>query len=103
MSVSHLRAFSLKGIKMVLAYILGKVETGNEMEVLNALKNAEQVKRASLTYGTYDLCIETQLRTMEELDDFIFNVIRKIPGITDTVTLVASKTVSREVKSSDFF
>jgi DNA-binding Lrp family transcriptional regulator len=81
---------------MVLVYILGKVETGNEIEVLNALKNAGPVKKASLTYGTYDLCIEAQFETMEELDDFIFNVVRKIPGVTDTATLVAAKTLSKE-------
>ncbi len=83
---------------MVLAYILGKVETGNEMKVLDAFKNSGQVKRASLTYGIYDLCIEAQLKTMEELDNFIFNMVRKVPGIKDTVTLVASKTLSREKK-----
>ncbi len=81
---------------MVFVYILGKVGTGNEIEILNALKSAKQVKRASLTYGTYDLCIEAQFSTMEELDDFLFNVVRKIPGVRDTVTLVASKTVSKE-------
>lgn len=83
---------------MVFVYILGKVDTGNEMEVLNALKSAGQVKRASLTYGTYDLCIEAQFKTMEELDDFVFNVVRKIPGIKDTVTLVTSKSFSREAR-----
>jgi DNA-binding Lrp family transcriptional regulator len=81
---------------MVFVYILGKVETGNEMEVLNSFKNARQVKKASLTYGIYDLCIEGQFETMEELDDFIFNVVRKIPGIKDTVTLVAARTLSKE-------
>ncbi len=81
---------------MILAYILGKLETGNEIEVLNSFKSARQVKRASLTYGTYDLCIEAQFKTMEELDDFIFNVVRKTPGITETATLVAAKTISKE-------
>jgi len=80
---------------MVFVYILGKVEPGNEIEVLNSFKSAGQVKRASLTYGAYDLCIEAQFKTMEELDDFIFNVVRKIPGIKDTVTLVAAKTLKR--------
>jgi DNA-binding Lrp family transcriptional regulator len=81
---------------MVFVYILGKVETGNETEVLNSFKNAEQVERASLTYGTYDLCIEAHFKTMEELDDFVFNVVRKTPGITETATLVAAKTISKE-------
>ena len=81
---------------MVFVYILGKVGTGNEIEVLNTLKSAGPVKRSSLTYGIYDLCIEAQFETMEELDDFLFNVVRKIPGVKDTVTLVAAKTVSKE-------
>jgi len=80
---------------MVFVYILGKVETGNEIEVLNSFKSVGQVKRASLTYGTYDLCLEAQFETMEELDDFVFNVVRKVPGIKDTVTLVAAKTLSK--------
>ncbi|NIQ04905.1 MAG: Lrp/AsnC family transcriptional regulator [Candidatus Korarchaeota archaeon] len=81
---------------MVFVYILGKVKTGNEMGVLNELKNARQVKKASLTYGVYDVCVEARLKTMEELDDFLFNVIRKVPGISDTATLVVSKTTSKE-------
>ncbi len=80
---------------MILVYILGKVETGSEIEVLDAFKSVGEVKKASLTYGTYDLCIEAQFGTMEELDDFIFNVVRKIPGIKDTATLVTAKTLSR--------
>ena len=77
---------------MVFAYILGKVETGNELEVLAALKNLVEVKRVSLTYGTYDLCIEAEVATMEALDDFIFKTVRKIPGINETATVVTAKT-----------
>ncbi len=85
-----------KGSRMVFVYILGKVETGSEIEILNSFKNARQVKRTSLCYGIYDLCIEARFETMEELDDFVFNVVRKVPGMKDTVTLVTAKTISRE-------
>jgi len=81
---------------VVFAYILGKVEKGSEIGVLNALKNSEQIKRASLIYGAYDFCVEAQFETMEELDAFIFNVVRKIPGIKDTCTLIVARTFSRE-------
>lgn len=81
---------------MVFAYVLAKVETGKEREVLNSLKSARRLKKASLTYGMYDLCIEAQFETMEELDNFVFNVLRKIPGIEETVTLVTSKTLQKE-------
>jgi DNA-binding Lrp family transcriptional regulator len=72
---------------------LGKVETGAEQDILNALKNVKNLRKASLTYGVYDVCIEGEFKTMEELDDFILKVIRKISGIKETVTLIASQTI----------
>jgi len=78
---------------MISAYVLGKVEAGTERDVLNSLKNVKEMKKASLTYGTYDFCIEAQFKNMEELDNFVINVLRKINGIKETATLIASKTV----------
>ena len=78
---------------MIYAYILGKLETGTENQVLNSLKDIKVMKKASLTYGVYDLCIEGQFKTMEELDNFLLNQLRKVNGIKETVTLIASKTV----------
>jgi DNA-binding Lrp family transcriptional regulator len=78
--------------KMVEAYVLAKIEMGKEVEVLNGLKGIHGLNRASLTYGIYDLCIEVQLETMEDLDILVFNEIRRIRGIKETVTLVVSKT-----------
>jgi len=78
---------------MIYAYILGKLEAGTENQVLNSLKSIKEMKKASLTYGVYDLCIEGQFKTMEELDNFVINQLRKIKGIKDTATLIASRTV----------
>jgi len=78
---------------VIYAYILGKVQAGTETEILNVLKNVKNMKKASLTYGIYDVCVEGEFKTMDELDDFILNVVRKIHGIQETVTLIASKTV----------
>ena len=79
---------------MIFVYILGRLEAGTENDVLNSLKSISQVRKASLTYGVYDLCIEALFKNLEELDDFVFNVVRKIPGIKETVTLVTSRTIS---------
>lgn len=76
---------------MIFAYILGKVERGSELEVLNVLKNFEQIEKASIIYGVYDLCIEVRFGTIEELDEFVFNIVRKISGIKDTCTLIVAK------------
>lgn len=78
---------------MIFVYILAKIETGAENRILESLKNTNQVGKASLTYGVYDLCVEAQFKTMEELDDFVVNVVRKIPGVKETVTLITSRTI----------
>lgn len=47
------------------------------------------VRHATPTYGVYDLHVEVSFETMEELDKFIFDGIRRISGIKETVTLTA--------------
>jgi DNA-binding Lrp family transcriptional regulator len=79
---------------MIFVYILGILDAGTEDDVLNCLKTIKQVRKASLTYGTYDLCIEALFKDLEELDEFIFDVLRKISGIKETVTLVTSRSVT---------
>jgi DNA-binding Lrp family transcriptional regulator len=49
------------------------------------------VKQAIPTYGVYDLHVEVSFGTMDELDKFIFDGIRRVPGIKETVTLIAFK------------
>lgn len=59
--------------------------------MLAEAKKMPGVKQAVPTYGVYDLHVEVSFDTMDELDTFIFDKIRKIPGIKETATLVAFK------------
>ena len=79
---------------MVSAYILANVETGADREVLRDIKKIPGVNKVSMTFGTYDLCIEVSFETMEELDEFVFDKLRKTPKIRETVTVVCSQTVT---------
>lgn len=74
---------------MIVAYVLAKVEAGKDEEVLTEVKRISGVKEAVPTYGVYDLHVEVSFATMEELDRFIFDKIRRIVGIKETVTLLA--------------
>ena len=76
---------------MIVAYILVKVEAGKDNEVLEEVKKMSGVKQTALTYGFYDLHVEVSFDTMEELDKFIFDGIRKVLGVKETVTLVVPK------------
>ena len=76
---------------MVVAYVLAKIEAGKDDEVLSETKKLVGVREAAPTYGVYDLHIEVEFDTIEELDEFIFNKIRRIPGVKETVSLIAFK------------
>jgi len=73
------------------AYILAKLEAGMDQEVLNQVRKLEGVKTATPTYGIYDLLVEVSFDTMEDLDKFMFQGIRRIGGVKETATLIAPK------------
>ncbi len=81
----------MKASVMVVAFILAKVEAGKDSEVLAEAQKLAGVKQAIPTYGVYDLHVEVQVNSMEELDSFIFDKIRRVPGVKETITLVAFK------------
>jgi DNA-binding Lrp family transcriptional regulator len=74
-----------------VAYVLAKVEAGQDQEVLKEVKKIPGVKQATPTYGFYDLHVEVSFDKMEELDKFIFDELRRIAGIKETATLIAFK------------
>jgi DNA-binding Lrp family transcriptional regulator len=76
---------------LTIAYVLAKVEAGQDQEVLKEVKKIPGVKQATPTYGFYDLHVEVSFDKMEELDKFIFDELRRIPGIKETATLIAFK------------
>jgi DNA-binding Lrp family transcriptional regulator len=74
---------------LIVAYVLAKVEAGKDKEILSETQRSTGVIEATPTYGVYDLHIKVEFNTIEELDEFIFNKIRRIPGVRETVTLIA--------------
>lgn len=78
---------------MVSAYVMVKLEAGREEEVFAEVEKLREIKEASATYGAYDLLIKVKFEKIEELDRFIFDVVRRIPGVRETVTMIAAKTI----------
>ena len=69
--------------------MLAKVEAGKDKEVLGETQRIAGVVEATSTYGVYDLHIKVEFKTIEELDEFIFSKIRRMPGVKETITLIA--------------
>jgi len=62
-------------------------------QVFAEIKKLEQIQEASATYGAYDLVIKVNFKTMEDLDRFLFEQIRRIKGITETSSIIVAKQV----------
>lgn len=77
----------------MLAFILVKIEAGRDEDVFKKIKELAKISKANATYGIFDLHIEGEFKTPDELDVFVFNKLRRIPGVKETVTMIASKTI----------
>ena len=73
---------------MPQAYVLFNVESGSEKQVLNELRQFENVEESFVTYGQYDLMALLQANTMEEIKNLITYKIRRIDKVKATMTLV---------------
>ena len=76
---------------MVVAYTLIKSESGKDSRVMAVLRRRKEVKEVALTYGAYDLITKIEVESPEALDTFIFDVLRKIPEVKETTTLITSR------------
>ena len=72
---------------METAYVLMSCEIGTEHDLLLQLKKIEGVKDVTITYGDYDLVVETETENESKMNELISEKIRKLEKIRSTVTL----------------
>ncbi len=73
---------------MASAYLLLNVETGTEEEVMNNLKPLQEVKEARMVYGVYDIVVQVEAETMEELKNIVSWTIRRLDRVRSTMTMI---------------
>ncbi|MEQ8221647.1 MAG: Lrp/AsnC ligand binding domain-containing protein [Candidatus Eremiobacterota bacterium] len=76
---------------MVTAYILLQVSSEHDKVVWNELTALPNVVEAAWIYGEFDTLLKVESPSLDELDEFIFDELRKIDGIKSTKTLLVSK------------
>ena len=76
---------------MITSYTMIRVLPVKDKEEYNNVKCFSEVKEIIMTYGEYDLVIKVELPSMDSLDNFIFNKLRSIDGVTATTTLLEAK------------
>jgi DNA-binding Lrp family transcriptional regulator len=75
--------------RLVVAQILVVVEIGREHEIADQIRNLPGITEIAVTYGQYDIVAKLTAETMADLDRVV-TLIRKIPGVLRTSTLVWS-------------
>jgi len=73
---------------MPIAFVLINSEAGTEKQVLNELKNIEEVKEAYVVYGTYDVIAKVEADTMDKLKDIITWKTRRLDNVISTLTMI---------------
>ena len=77
-------------MRMVVSYTLARVLPTHDKDVYEQVLALDEVKGVVLSYGVYDMMITIETENIEELDNLVFNEIRKIEGIVSTTTLIGA-------------
>ena len=73
---------------MTLAFVLINVEVGTEREVLEKIKQIEEVKEAYMVYGTYDIIARLEAESLEKLREAVTKKIRQLDKVNSTMTMI---------------
>ena len=76
-------------IIMATAYVLINCDMGTEGSVINEIRSIAGVKSVNGVFGAYDIIVEVQTPTIDNLRETITMKIRKLEGVRTTLTLMA--------------
>ncbi|MCK4644098.1 Lrp/AsnC ligand binding domain-containing protein [Candidatus Calescamantes bacterium] len=76
---------------MIGAYLLINTDGKEDERVLEELNRFPEVSNAHIVTGLHDIIVFVQEENIEKLTSFMIGRIRKIQGITRTVTCIAVK------------
>ncbi|MBC7113817.1 MAG: Lrp/AsnC ligand binding domain-containing protein [Candidatus Methanomethyliales bacterium] len=73
----------------VVAYMLLITDTGKEYDIINEVRKISGVTECRAVYGEFDVFIRIEVADFVSLDEIVTQ-IRRVPGVLQTTTLVAS-------------
>ncbi len=73
---------------MTDAYVMLNCELGAEAEIIEKLKELEQVKDVFETIGTHDMLVKLQADNFEKIREIVSWNIQKLPKVRSTSTLI---------------
>jgi len=74
---------------MATAYVLVNCDLGFDAEIIDEIKQLEDVKEVHWVFGAYDILAKVESANVENLRDTITWKIRKLNRVRSTQTLMA--------------
>jgi len=76
---------------MISAFTLVKISSQKSQDVFMKIKKLKPIEEATIVYGEYDIIIKTITNSIEEINNFIYNTLRKMPHIIKTTTMIVAR------------
>ena len=76
---------------MVTAYVLISCDLGFDAEIIDEIKQLEDVKEVHWVFGAYDILVMLESANVENLKDIITWKIRKLNRVRSTLTLMVTE------------
>jgi len=76
---------------MAVGYVLVNVSPGNERNAFESISGVESVKDVTMLFGDYDIIAKLEADNLGDIAKTIVEIIRQIPGVTDTKTLAGAE------------
>ena len=73
---------------MTTAYVLINCDLGFDVEIIDEIKQLDEVKEVRGVYGAYDIIVRLESDNVENLKDVITWKIRKLSRVRSTLTLM---------------
>jgi DNA-binding Lrp family transcriptional regulator len=77
--------------KVTSAFLLANIEFSIGDEIMTKLRNMPEVVDVYRVQGMYDIIAKVELDNEEDLKELVSERIRKIEGITGTVTIMIAQ------------
>jgi len=76
---------------MAAAYVLINCDLGFDVEIIDEIKQLEEVKEVHGIFGAYDIIVKLESDNVDNLRDIITWKIRKLNMVRSTLTLMTIK------------
>ena len=76
---------------MAAGYVLVNVSPGKESDAYESIKRVPSVTDATMLFGDYDIIAKLEADSLGEIAKTVVEIIRQIPGVTDTKTLAGAE------------